>query len=93
MYLDKKTATLYFWPPSDIKTATVYAPTLETIVQMTGVSNVEWRGFTFECAEGTALALRDCTDSLLSGSTVRNVQVVPIGDFPPSRLRAAHATA
>lgn len=72
-YLDKKTATLYFWPPSDIEKATVYAPTLETILDMTGVSNIEWRGFTFECAEGTAIKLNDCTDCLMSGNTIRNV--------------------
>jgi hypothetical protein len=29
-YLDKKTWTLYFWPPSNVNKGVVYAPTLQT---------------------------------------------------------------
>ncbi|MBV9864628.1 MAG: right-handed parallel beta-helix repeat-containing protein [Abitibacteriaceae bacterium] len=72
-YLDRRTWTLYFWPPADINNSTVYAPTLETLIAMNGVSNVEWRGFTFECCDGTGLKLTNCSNCLVSGNTIRNV--------------------
>ncbi|NOZ21650.1 MAG: hypothetical protein GXP25_11265 [Planctomycetes bacterium] len=72
-YLDKRDGTLYFWPPSPIEGKAVYAPTTRTIIEMKDVSNVTLRGFTIECCEGTALVLKNCTDNLIAGNTIRNV--------------------
>jgi len=72
-YLDRDTWTLYFWPPSPIDEAAVYAPTLQTVVKMAGASHVTLRGFTIECCEGTAVEIVDSTDCRIVGSTVRNV--------------------
>lgn len=107
-YLDRETWTLYFWPPSNARSAlvsdraatpdrrspgradppvsrgagsrdprttvTVYAPTLERILEMgPGVANVTFHGFTIECCEGTAVSLTNCTDCRIVGNTIRNV--------------------
>ncbi len=75
-YLDKRTGTLYFWPPDgvDPATMTVCAPVLRTILEMKdGASHITWRGFTFECAEGTAIVMREATDCRLAASVIRNV--------------------
>ena len=72
-YLDDKTWTLYFWPPADVGTRAVYAPTLDTVITMNGVSNVALRGFTIECCEGTAIKLANCTGCCIAGCTIRNV--------------------
>jgi len=74
-YLDRRTWTLYFWPPSHKQKGedTVYAPVLETVVKMTGVSHVTLRGFTIECCRGTAVALSGCADCRIVGNTIRNV--------------------
>ena len=72
-YLDKSTWTLYFRPPKDVAEVVAFAPTLERIVTMNGVSNVTLRGFTIECCEGTAIKLTDCTGCRIAGCTIRNV--------------------
>ncbi|MEW6356677.1 MAG: right-handed parallel beta-helix repeat-containing protein [Planctomycetota bacterium] len=72
-YLDKRDGSLYFWPPAPIEDKAVYAPTTQTIIEMKDVSNVTLRGFTIECCEGTAVVLKDCTDCLIAGNTIRNV--------------------
>ncbi len=72
-YLDKRTWTLYFWPPGDIRTAEVYVPTLETLVEMHQASHIVIQGFTFECCEGTAIILRDTQNCLIAGNTIFNV--------------------
>ncbi len=73
-WLDRETATLYFWPPSPIENKPIYAPTLRTIVQLDpGVANITFRGFTLECCEGTAVVMANTTNCLIAGCTIRNV--------------------
>ena len=72
-YLDKRTWTLYFWPPSNVKAGVVYAPTLRTLVKLTKAAYVTFRGLTLECADGTAVILEGCRNCLVAGNTVRNV--------------------
>ena len=75
-YLDRQTWTLYFMPPDDVDAAnmTVYAPKMRTILELArGTANVTFRGFTFECCDGTAIVLRDTKDCLIAGNTIRNV--------------------
>ena len=72
-YLDRKTSTLYFWPPAPLESGDVYVPTLDQIVHMqgTGTRGV-LRGFTIKCCEGTAVQLRDCSHCAIVGCTIRN---------------------
>lgn len=73
-YLDKKEHTLYFWPPAPLKKREVYAPALRTILELgPGTANVTFRGFTFECCEGTAVTLKDTTNCVIAASVIRNV--------------------
>ena len=50
-----------------------------------GTAHVTFRGFDFECCEGTAIMLRNTTDCLVAGCTIRNV-----GDYT---ARASRSTA
>lgn len=75
-YLDQRTGRLYFWPPeevNDVSAAEVYAPSLETLIEVRGASHVVIRGLTLECCEGTAIVLRDCQHCLIAGNTIFNV--------------------
>jgi hypothetical protein len=73
-YLDRKTATLYFWPPAPLAGKAVVAPTTRTILELgAGTTQVMFQGFTFECAEGTAVVLNNTTDCRIVACTVRNV--------------------
>ena len=71
-YLDQRTWTLYFWPPHAGTGDVVYAPTLQTLMVMDGVEHVTVRGLTLECADGTAVVLKDCRNCLIAGNTLRN---------------------
>jgi len=73
-YLDKRDWTLYFWPPSPLEGKTVYAPTLRTLVEIgPGATHIIFRGFTFECCEGTAITLKNTTNCLIAACVIRNV--------------------
>jgi len=75
-YLDRRTGALYFWPPegADPAPMTVYAPTLRTILELgPGTRHVTFRGFTFECCDGTAIVLNNTEGCLVAGNTIRNV--------------------
>jgi len=74
--LDKATWTLYFWPPDGVDPAkmTVCAPAIRTILEIgPGAANIIFRGFTFECCEGTAISTNGATDCRIAASTIRNV--------------------
>ncbi|MBI5767906.1 MAG: right-handed parallel beta-helix repeat-containing protein [Verrucomicrobia bacterium] len=73
-YLDRATATLYFWPPDGADLNTVFAPTLRSLVELApGTAHVTFRGLTFEGCEGTALTFKGTTACRLVACTVRNV--------------------
>jgi hypothetical protein len=81
-YLDKADGTLYLWPPEGANPATmiVLAPVTRTILELQdGTAHITFRGFTFECAEGTAIVLRNTTDCRIAACTIRNV-----GDYTGS---------
>jgi parallel beta-helix repeat protein len=72
-YLEKESATLYFWPPAPLENAAVYAPTTRTILQFEkGAAFITIRGFVIECCEGDAVVLKETTNCLIAGNTVRN---------------------
>ncbi|MFA6293198.1 MAG: hypothetical protein WC637_15540, partial [Victivallales bacterium] len=73
-YLDRQSWTLYFWPPSPIEDGAVYAPVLQTLVEMApGTSHVRVMGLTLECCDGSGVVLRKTENCLIAGNTVRNV--------------------
>jgi hypothetical protein len=73
-YLDRKTWTLYFKPPTPLEGATVYAPTARSILSLTGGAEyITLRGLTFECSEGWAVAIYKSSHNRVIGCTVRNV--------------------
>lgn len=81
-YLDKATWTLYFWPPrgADPANMSVCAPLVRTILELRqGAANITFRGFVFECCEGTAVSLTGATDCMIAASALRNV-----GDYDGS---------
>lgn len=72
-YYDRQAKVLYFWPAEAIGNKAVYASKLKHILSMEGCRNVEFRGFTFECSEGTGVQLKNCTECVISAGTIRNV--------------------
>ena len=71
-YLDRRTRILYFYPPSDVDKGVVCAPTLETLIELKEAEHITFRGLTFECADGSAILLKDCRHCLIAGNTLRN---------------------
>ncbi|CAN5893511.1 hypothetical protein BH11VER1_BH11VER1_01450 [soil metagenome] len=73
-YLDRKTWTLYFKPPTPLEGATVYAPTANSILSITGGAKyITLRGLTFECSEGWAVSIYESSHNRIIGCSVRNV--------------------
>ncbi len=73
-YLDRKTWTLYFWPPAPPDRATVVAPrTTQIIHLLEGASHITFRGFTIECSDRWAVNMWRSNDCLVAGCTIRNV--------------------
>ena len=73
-YLDSASSTLYFWPPAPLTDQAVFAPTTRCILEVgLGAAHLTFRGFTFECCEGTAVTLKDTAHCLIAACTIRNV--------------------
>lgn len=73
-YLDRRTWTLYFWPPASLIGKEVMAPTTRNIIELrSGTTFLTVRGFTLECAEGTAIALSNTDHCLIAANTIHNV--------------------
>ena len=88
-YLDRATATLYFWPPDGADLTTVFAPALRTLLQLgAGTAHVTFRGFVFEGCEGTAITFKDTTACRVVASTIRNV-----GDYSGNGIAIDGGTA
>jgi len=78
-YLDRETATLYFWPPGDLAGGDVIAPVLDTVVEMAGDAgsgnsprHISFEGFTVECCNGTGVVVRNAQHCTIAACTVRN---------------------
>jgi hypothetical protein len=72
-YLDRGTGILYFWPPAPIEKGRAVVSVLDTLVNLTDVSNVAIQGIIFEAARGTAVVIRDCTNAGIAGCMLRNL--------------------
>ncbi|MEP6671032.1 MAG: right-handed parallel beta-helix repeat-containing protein [Chthoniobacter sp.] len=86
-YLDRQTWTLYFKPPAAIDSAPVYAPTTRDIIAIENANYVTLRGFTLECADGSAVVLTKANHCRVVGCTVRNV-----GDFSGTGISVREGT-
>ena len=100
-YLDKRTATLYFWPVGTASAdaaklnpeprtlnPSVFVPTTRTILQiLPNTSDLTIRGLTFECSEGTALTLQRTKTCTIAACTIRNV-----GDYHGSGVSVSDGT-
>jgi hypothetical protein len=72
-YLDRRTRTLYFWPPQPLTDkSVVLAPVTGTIVALEKTANITLRGFTIEACDGDAVTMKDCEGCAIAQSTIRN---------------------
>jgi len=72
-YLDRKTGTLYFWPPSDLQKGKIMVSMMEEpMVCLEGVSHIAFRDFTLEYGRGIGLYLERGQNNLVAGCTIRN---------------------
>lgn len=73
-YHDREAHTLFFLPPAPLADRPVTVPTLATIMSLgPDTEHVTIRGLTFECCEGTAVAVRQSRHCGIAGCTIRNV--------------------
>ncbi|MEN6546490.1 MAG: right-handed parallel beta-helix repeat-containing protein [Armatimonadia bacterium] len=78
-YIDRKTSTLYFYPPAALKGARMALSTLDApVVRLTEVSNVTLRGFIIENGLGTGITVTGGSDDAVQACQVRNVRQVGI---------------
>ncbi len=72
-YLDRDRGLLYFWPPSDPESAVVEISMLSgPLVDMDGVSDVTFRGLTWDTGRDDGVHIKAGGRCLLAGCTVRN---------------------
>lgn len=71
-YLDRTSATLYFWPPADIASADALAPVTPNVVVIKGARHIALRGFVIEACDGDAVVIEDSEECAVQGCTVRN---------------------
>lgn len=71
-YLDRKTETLYFWPPAPLKGKPVVAPVLQNLLELVDCAHVTFQGFILECCENQTVLLQNCTDCCIAACTVRH---------------------
>jgi parallel beta-helix repeat protein len=73
-YLDQRNWMLYFWPPAPLAGKEVTVPALRNLIELRpGTAFLTIRGFTLECAEGTAVVLNGTADCLIAGNIIHNV--------------------
>jgi hypothetical protein len=69
---DRRTHTLYFKPPGELSSPVLY-PTTRDILKIDGADSVTVRGLTFECADGSAVAISKSQHCRVEACTIRNV--------------------
>ena len=72
-WLDEKESTLWFYPPRPLQGETVYAPVLQTILQLEGTKHLTVQGLGLEVCEGTAVTMNNTETCRLAACTIRNV--------------------
>jgi len=72
-YLDRQTGILYFWPPTPIEAGRAVVSMLDTLVDLSNVSNVSLEGVIFEACRDTAVVLSNCAEMKIAGCVLRNI--------------------
>lgn len=74
-YLDRKTGLLLVWPKDGEAGAErrVELSMAERLFELSGASDVVFRGLTFETCRNSALTMKACENCYVEGCTVRNV--------------------
>jgi hypothetical protein len=71
-WLDRKNCVVYFWPPADVKKATVELSLLDApLIELRKASHVTLEGLVCELAGGDAVRIKGGSHCLLAGCTVR----------------------
>lgn len=79
-FLDRKTGTLFLYPPSKLKPDSEVLVSLlnEVIVSLEGCSNVLLSDLTFEVTRSSAIYMEGGQDNLIANSTIRNTGLVGV---------------
>lgn len=73
-FYDKRSGTLYFWPPKDITKCVVRLPVLDAFIKAgKGAKHVTIDGLTFTASHGSALIFQDAEDCLVSHCAITQV--------------------
>jgi len=72
-YLDRGTATLYFWPPAPLDSGKVVVSVVRDLVQLDDVSHVTFRGLLFEAGRGSAVVVKGGGGVRVAACTIRNM--------------------
>jgi len=72
-YLDRETGMLLIWPTASLKSGRVMVSVVRDPIRMNNVSNITFRGLTFEDGRGTAVTINDGSNVKLVGCTIRNM--------------------
>ncbi|HEY3283559.1 MAG TPA: right-handed parallel beta-helix repeat-containing protein, partial [Armatimonadota bacterium] len=71
-YLDRRSGTLYLWPPKPLDKARVMVSLIPNLVTLKDVSHVTFRGFTLEGCQGTAVEMSGGTGNRVAACVIRN---------------------
>ncbi|PIU64111.1 MAG: hypothetical protein COS85_13790, partial [Armatimonadetes bacterium CG07_land_8_20_14_0_80_59_28] len=72
-YLDRKTGTLYFWPPAPIAKARIAVSVLQDpLISLDAAAHVTIRGLTLEACRGVALTIKGGREDQIVSCVVRN---------------------
>jgi len=71
-YLDRRTDTLYFYPPDNVAIGQVSYSGVDQLITMTGSAKVRFEQFIIEGSAGNAVEIKDATDCAIVGSEIRN---------------------
>ncbi|MBM3892476.1 MAG: right-handed parallel beta-helix repeat-containing protein, partial [Verrucomicrobia bacterium] len=71
-YLDRRTSTLYFYPPRPVASGKAFLSLLDQAVSLSETAHVTLRGFTIECCRGSAIVISGGASNLVAGCSIRN---------------------
>lgn len=72
-YVDRKTATLYFWPPALANEGDMEVSATDTLLHIESASNVKVENLVFEQARGDAIIVKDSENIVMERCIIRNV--------------------
>jgi hypothetical protein len=73
-YVDRRSGTLYLWPPESVEKARIVFSTLESpLLRLKNVSHVRLRDLTIETTRGNGIEIDGGRNVCLAGCTIRNI--------------------